>query len=84
MLLKQISPNHGTLPNGALRPEILNSPFASRFLINLDLLLPHVTQFDNIIVLPLLVFATLGFMFLYIFYILFYFTNVDSLLYLRF
>ena len=32
----KISPNTGTLLNGVLRPKLLNSPFASRFLINLE------------------------------------------------
>ena len=58
-----VSRNNGTLLNGVLRPKLLNSHFASYFLINLDFLLPHMAHFDNIIVLPLLVFETLGFMF---------------------
>ena len=33
------------------------------FLINLDFLLPHITLFDNNIVLPLPVFETFGYMF---------------------
>ena len=45
-----------------LRPKLLNNPFASCVLLNLDFLLPHIVHFDNIIVLPLLVFETLGFM----------------------
>ena len=59
----KISPNIGTLLNGVLIPKLLNSPFVSWFLINLDFLLPHITHFDNTIVLPLLVFETLVFMF---------------------
>ena len=59
----KMSPNNGTLLNGILRAKLLNSPFASQFLVNLDFLLPHYGHFDNIIVLPLLVFETLGFMF---------------------
>ena len=46
-----------------LRPKLLNIPLASCFLINLDFLLPHIAHFDNIIVLPLLGFETLGFIF---------------------
>ena len=37
-------------------------PFACCSLINLDFLLPHMTHFDKIIVLPLLVFETFRFM----------------------
>ena len=37
------------------------------FLINLDFLLPHFAHFDNIIVLPVLLLETLGFMFLVFF-----------------
>ena len=59
----KMSPNNGTLLNGILRAKLLNSPFAFQFLVNLDFLLPHYGHFDNIIVLPLLVFETLGFMF---------------------
>ena len=59
----KISPDNGTLLNGILRAKLLNSPFAFQFLINLDFLLPYYGHFDNIIVLLLLVFETLGFMF---------------------
>ena len=48
-----------TLLNCVLIPKLRNNPFASLFLINLDFLLPHIALFDNIIVLPLLVFETL-------------------------
>ena len=58
-----MSPNIGTLLNGVLRPELLNSPFVSCLLINYDFLLPHVAHFDNITALPLLVPKALGFMF---------------------
>ena len=58
-----MSPNIGTLLNGVLIPKLLNSPFASWFLINLDFLLPHIAHFYNTIVLLLLVFETFGFMF---------------------
>ena len=59
----RISPNIGILPNGVLIPSLLNNPFASYFLINLDFLLLHIAHFDNIISLPLLVLETYGLMF---------------------
>ena len=59
----KISPNIGTLLNGVLIPELLNSPFASGFSINLDFLLPHIAHFDNVIALPLLVLEIFGSMF---------------------
>ena len=59
----KISPNIGTSLNGVLRPKLLNSPFASWFIINLDFLLPHIAHFDNIIALPLLIPETFGYMF---------------------
>ena len=46
-----------------LRPKLLNIPLASCFLISLDFLLPHIAQFDNAIVLPLLVLESFGFIF---------------------
>ena len=58
-----MSSNIGNLLNGVLISNLLNNPFASCFLMNLDFLLPHIAHFDNIIVPPLLVFETLGFMF---------------------
>ena len=66
----KISPNTGTLLNGALIPKLLNSPFASWFLINLDFLLPHIAHLDNIIDLPLLVLEMFGFMSLVFLYTL--------------
>ena len=57
----KISRNNGTLLNGVLRLKLLNIPLASCFSINFDFLLPHIAHFDNIIVLSLLVFETLGF-----------------------
>ena len=51
-----------------LRLKALNIPLASCFLLNLDFLLPHIAHFDNIIVLPLLVLETLGFI-LYVFFL---------------
>ena len=59
----KISPNIGTLLYSVLRPKLLNSPFASLVLVNLDFLLPHSVHFDNNIVLPLLAFETLEFVF---------------------
>ena len=65
-----MSPNIDNLLNGALIPNLLNSPFASWFLTNLDFLLPHIAHFDNIIDLPLLVLEIFGSMFLVFFYTL--------------
>ena len=53
-----MSPNIGNLLNGVLIPNLLNNPFASCLLINLDFLLLHIAHFDNIISLPLLVLDT--------------------------
>ena len=50
----KISPNTGTLLNGVLLPNLLNNPFPTWFLTNLDFLLLHIAHFDNIIPLPLL------------------------------
>ena len=47
--------------NGALRPKLLNNPFACCSLISFDFLLLHIAHVDKIIVLPLVVFETLGF-----------------------
>ena len=60
-------------------PNLLNSPFASWFLTNLDFLLPHIAHFDNIIALPLLVLEIFGPMFS-VFSL--HFKQYDSLLYL--
>ena len=57
-----MSPNNGILFNGVLRPKLLNNPFACCSIINFDFLLPHMAHFDRIIVLPLVVFKTFGFM----------------------
>ena len=65
-----MSPNNGILFNCVLRPALLNIPFAYRFQINLDFLLPRIAHFDNIIALALLVLETLGFILLYFFYTL--------------
>ena len=51
------------LLNGVLRPRLLNIPFASRSFINPNFLVPHISQFDNIIALPLLVLEFFLFMF---------------------
>ena len=56
-----MSPNNGMLFNGVLRPKLFNIPLAFCFLKNFDFLPPHIAHFDNIIVLPLLVFQTRGF-----------------------
>ena len=67
----KISPSTGILLNGVLIPNLLNNPFASWFLINLDFLLPHIAHFDNIIALPILVLKISGSMFsVYFFYTL--------------
>ena len=58
-----MSPNIGTLLNGVLVPKLLNSPFASWFLINLDSLLPDIAHFDNTIALPLLLLEVFGSLF---------------------
>ena len=65
--------------NGVLMPYLLNSPFASLFLINLDILLLHIAHFDNIIALPLLVLETFESMFSVFFYL--HFKQYDSILY---
>ena len=54
----KISPSIGTLLNGVSIPNLLKNPFASRRLINLDFLLPHIAHFDNIMTLPLQVLET--------------------------
>ena len=56
----KISPNNRILLKGGLIPTLLNNPFASCFLINFDFLESHIANFDNIIVLPLLVAKTFG------------------------
>ena len=57
-----MSPNISNLLNSVLIPNLLDNPFASCLLIILDFLLPHIANFD-IIILPLLVLETCGFMF---------------------
>ena len=61
---------NGILSSPVLKTRLANIPFAPCFLINLDFLLPHIAHFDNIIVLPLLIFETFGFMFSVFFYTL--------------
>ena len=63
-------PSKGILLNGVLIPKLLNNPFAFCFLINFDSLLSHIAQFDNIIVLLLMVHEIFGFMFSVFFYTL--------------
>ena len=65
-----MSPNIGNLLNDVLIPNLLNNPFASCFLINLNFLLLHIAHFHNIISLPLLVLEIVDLCFLYISYIL--------------
>ena len=59
-----MSPNIGNLLNGALIPNLLNNPFASCLLINLNFLLPHIAHFDDIMNLQVLVLDTCRSMFL--------------------
>ena len=58
-----MSPNNEIFLNGVLRPKLLNIPFASCSVINLDFLLLHATHFDNNIDLPFLVLKTFEFTF---------------------
>ena len=78
IVFKTISPVNGILLNGVLRPKLLNNPFASCLLINLDFLLTHIAHFDNSVVLLLLVFKTIGFMLSVFFYTL---NNMIALFY---
>ena len=55
-----MSLNNGILLNGVLRPKLLNIYFASCSFITFDFSLPHTAHFDDNIVLPVLVFNTLG------------------------
>ena len=66
----ELHSNNGTLLKDVLIPRLLNNPFASFSLVNFYFLAPHIAHFDNIIVLPLLVFETLGFMLSVFFYTL--------------
>ena len=47
--------------NGISMPKLRNNHFASSFLVNLDFLLPHTAQFDNIVDLLLLYPEIFGF-----------------------
>ena len=58
-----MSLNIGTLLNGVLIPKLLNSLFASWFLVNLDSLLPDIAHFDNTIALPLPLLQVFGSLF---------------------
>ena len=51
-------------------PKLLSNPFACCSLINFDFLRLHIAHFDKIIVLPLVVFKTFGFMLSVFFYTL--------------
>ena len=55
-----MSLNNGILLNGVLRPKLLNIYFASCSFLTFDFSLPHTAHFDDNIVLPVLVFNTLG------------------------
>ena len=74
-----MSPNIGNLLNGVLIPNLLNTPFSSWFLINLDFLLFHIVHFNNIIILPLLVLETCGFIFFFVCFL--HFKQYESILY---
>ena len=60
------------LYKGVVIPRLLNHPFAScmffKSLMNFDSLAPHIAHFDNIILLPLIVFETTGLVFSVCFY----------------
>ena len=56
-----MSLNNGILFNSILIPKLFNNPFACCSLINFYFLLSHIAHVDKIIVLPLVVFETLGF-----------------------
>ena len=51
----------GTLLNIVFRPKLVNVRLNSCFLANLDFLLSHMPHFDDVIVLPLILYATFGF-----------------------
>ena len=71
-----MSPNIGNLLNGVLIPNLLNNPFASCLLINLDFLLLHIA----ILIISLLyqVLEACGFIFFVCFL---HFKQYDSILY---
>ena len=79
-----MSPNNGILFNGVLICKLLNNPFACCSLINFDFLLPHMTYFDNIIVLPLVVLETFGFMLPVFFFFFYTLNNKTALFYIIF
>ena len=72
----------GILFNDVLIPKLLNNPFACCSLINFDFLLPHMVHFDKIIILPLTVSETFGFIFSVFF--LHYNTNIFTCLFNHF
>ena len=59
---KKISLNIGILLKRVLILRLLNHPFVSSFLIDLDFLVLHTAHFDNIIVPPFIAFETYGLM----------------------
>ena len=75
-----MSPNIGNLLKGVLIPNLLNNPFASCLLINLDFLILHIARFDNIIILPLLVLEICGYIFFYVCFL--HFKQYDPILYM--
>ena len=60
---KKKSPKDRIFSSPVLKPRLVNNTFAFCFLINLAFLATHIAHLDNIIVLPLPVFKTFGFMF---------------------
>ena len=72
------SPNIGILLKGVLIPRLLNNPFASCFLINLDFLVLHTGHFGNIIVLPFLVCEISGLMLFVLFFFVVVFCTLGN------
>ena len=66
-----MSPSNGIFGNGVLRPKLLNILFGSWSFINLDFLLLHIVHFDDIIVLPFLVFSSFEATFFFSFFFFF-------------
>ena len=58
----KISLNTGILLKSFLILRLLNNPFASSFLMNLDFLVSHATHFDDIVILPFIACKTNGLM----------------------
>ena len=57
-----MSLNTGILLKSVVILRLLNNPFASCFLINLDFLVLHIAHLDNTIVPPFIAFETNGLM----------------------